>query len=39
MDYASAEIQVRIPHLLKVMESSDFKQAELIMRYPGIDWN
>ena len=39
MDYVSAEIQVRIPHLLKVMESSDFKQAELIMRYPGIDWN
>jgi len=39
MDFASAEIQVRIPSLLKVMEVSDFKQTRLVMRYPGIDWN
>ena len=39
MDYASAEIQVRIPNLLKVMEAADFIQTRLIMRYPGIDWN
>ena len=39
MDFASAEIQVRIPGLLKVMEATDFKQTNLIMRYPGIDWN
>ena len=39
MDFASAEIQVRIPNLLKVMEASDFLQTNLVMRYPGIDWN
>lgn len=39
MDYVSAEIQARIPNLLKVMEAADFKQTKLIMRYPGIDWN
>ena len=39
MDFASAEIQVRVPGLLKVMEASDFKQTRLVMRYPGIDWN
>ena len=39
MDFASAEIQVRIPSLLKVMEASEFKQTRLVMRYPGIDWN
>ena len=39
MDFASAEIQVRIPSLLKVMEVSEFKQTRLVMRYPGIDWN
>lgn len=39
IDFASAEIQARIPNLLKVMEASDFKQTRLIMRYPGIDWN
>ncbi|MBQ3574172.1 MAG: GNAT family N-acetyltransferase [Clostridia bacterium] len=39
MDFASAEIQVRIPNILKVMEKADFQQTRLIMRYPGIDWN
>ena len=39
IDFASAEIQVRIPNLLKVMEASDFKQSRLVMRYPGVDWN
>lgn len=32
-----AEIQARIPGLLHVMESAHFRQAELILRYPGID--
>lgn len=39
IDFASSEIQVRIPGLLKVMEASGFNQAQLVMRYPGIDWN
>ena len=34
---AEAEIQARIPGMLHVMESASFRQAELILRYPGID--
>jgi len=34
---AEAEIQVRIPGMLHVLESSGFHQAELLQRYPGID--
>lgn len=34
---AEAEIQARIPGMLHVMESAGFRQAELILRYPGID--
>ncbi len=34
-----AEVQARIPNLLKVMESSGFRQARLLLRYPGIDIN
>lgn len=36
---AEAEVQVRIPGMLHVMESACFRQAELILRYPGIDIN
>lgn len=32
-----ARIQVRIPHLLKIMETAGFKQSKLLLRYPGID--
>jgi len=35
--WAEAEIQARIPGMLHVMENASFRQAELIMRYPGID--
>ena len=38
-DCAEAEIQVRIPGLLRVMEGAGFHQAELILRYPGMDIN
>lgn len=34
---ATAEVQVRIPHILHTMESAGFRQSELILRYPGID--
>lgn len=34
---AEAEVQARIPGILHVMESAGFRQAELILRYPGID--
>ena len=34
---AEAEIQARIPGMLHVMEGAAFRQAELILRYPGID--
>lgn len=36
---AEAEVQARIPGILHVMESAGFRQAELILRYPGIDIN
>lgn len=36
---AEAEVQARIPGMLHVMESAGFRQAELILRYPGIDIN
>ena len=36
---AQAEVQARIPNLLHVMESSGFKQKQLILRYPGVDVN
>lgn len=39
LSYASAEVQARIPNLLRTMESGGFSQAQLIMRYPGIDWH
>ena len=34
---AEAEVQARIPNILRVMERGGFRQAELILRYPGID--
>ena len=34
---AEAEVQARIPNILRVMERAGFRQAELILRYPGID--
>lgn len=34
-----AEVQARIPGMLHVMEGAGFHQAELILRYPGIDIN
>ena len=36
---AQAEIQARIPNLLHVLEHCGFKQAELVLRYPGMDMN
>ena len=32
-----AEIQARVPNLLRTMEKAGFRQSELIYRYPGID--
>lgn len=37
LERAEAEVQARIPNILRVMESAGFRQAELILRYPGID--
>jgi RimJ/RimL family protein N-acetyltransferase len=34
-----ASVRVRIPHILRTMEKMGFKQAELLMRYPGVDIN
>ena len=39
LNRAEAEIQARIPGMLHVMERAGFRQAELILRYPGIDIN
>lgn len=36
---AESEVQVRIPGVLHMMESAGFHQAELLLRYPGIDMN
>ena len=36
---AEASVRARYPHVLKLMRSVGFKQAELLMRYPGIDIN
>lgn len=36
---AEANVRVRIPHILRCMEKMGFKQAELLMRYPGLDIN
>lgn len=36
---AEAEVQARIPGMLRAMEGGGFRQAELILRYPGIDYN
>ena len=36
---AEANIRVRYPHALKLMNSAGFSQTELLMRYPGIDIN
>lgn len=36
---AEANIRARFPHALKLMQSVGFSQAELLMRYPGIDVN
>ena len=35
---AEAEIQVRVPNLLHALEKAGFRQAELVYRYPGIDF-
>lgn len=34
---AECEVQARIPGMLRLMESAGFRQAELILRYPGMD--
>lgn len=39
LNYAEAEVQARIPGVLRAMEGVGFHQAELILRYPGIDMN
>ena len=39
LEAAQAEVQARIPNLLHVMESSSFRQKQLILRYPGVDVN
>ena len=39
LEAAQAEVQARIPNLLHVMESSGFRQKQLILRYPGVDVN
>ncbi|MBR6767844.1 MAG: GNAT family N-acetyltransferase [Clostridia bacterium] len=36
---AEANIRVRVPHVLTMLEKLGFQQAELLMRYPGIDIN
>lgn len=36
---AESSLRVRIPHVLRMMEKMGFKQAELLMRYPGLDIN
>ena len=36
---AEVNVRVRIPHVLTMMEKLGFRQAELLMRYPGIDIN
>lgn len=36
---AEMNIRARYPHMLKLMERTGFEQAELLMRYPGIDFN
>ena len=37
--YAEANIRARYPHMLHLTEKLGFQQAELLMRYPGIDVN
>lgn len=37
LSVAQGEIQARIPCMLKVMEGSGFRQAKLLLRYPGVD--
>lgn len=39
LNIAEAEIQARMPGMLRVMEGAGFRQNELILRYPGIDIN
>lgn len=39
LDSIQVEAQVRIPNLLHLLESSGFRQKELILRYPGVDVN
>lgn len=36
---AEANIRVRMPNLLKLMNAAGFEQTELLVRYPGIDVN
>ena len=36
---AEANVRARIPHVLHMMERMGFMQAELLMRYPGVDIN
>jgi len=36
---AKMEVQARIPNLLHISEQLGFRQAELILRYPGFDMN
>lgn len=37
LTHAEAEVQARIPGMLHVMEGAGFRQAELLLRYPGVD--
>ena len=37
LDVVEASVRVRIPHILKTMESVGFRQTDLLMRYPGLD--
>ena len=39
LSVASSEVQARIPNLLHIFERLGFRQAELILRYPGFDMN
>lgn len=36
---AEANIRVRYPYMLRLMKGAGFEQSDLLMRYPGIDFN
>ena len=39
LQYVETNIRARYPHVLKLLTKSGFEQAELLMRYPGVDIN